>query len=1627
MLKTKIKIALILCLILTGNIVASASTYTPDRPDNAFNSENESGYTYPTFNNFQYDAANPWNKAGSQRNNDERQFLLAKYCDGGTCDDNAYYDTVNLQNAQVGEQVEFEIYFHNNASDPYDDYPQTSSPDASNVKVGIDLNDPEHPVGFIYSPDNRYKENNGSTIAYEPGDFIYENGNVGDTARTASDMSTFLNLPDNLTLELREDWSVLYMAYGTKSAAEEAADIDDLSTDGLHTFYYNLVPTADTNINVHNASPAQSIGTHVTTDQESNQEYVWFSKLPGCFRYGGYIQFRAYIVEKPEEPNVCEDLSLASTRELSADEVATVTAGASTGPLYELSLDTLDFNNGTIPAGTKIKWEALDDPSPTFWVPFLGSYLAVSDTEFETLAVLPAGDNSIIFEGTGRVAVEVETVDPDLDSRLCEDETIIVEEEQVCEELQVNYQDPIYEDRLSTFNAKSIDPDGDVFKGKITYSVDAGHGKFYLNKPPLTENSSPTITEFDANGAIAVPGGGWCGPDNTNESDTRTGFPGVDLGTVWDNSIDYEIDFTDVIGTTEFDISATFDNADTDDDDDDNNTPAIPGTALPDFTIGEIIDISSTVAINQDNLFEKYDPKEFYQVPEWVKTGLIPKAPASYVNPDEVKISVLDLLEAEAAGFEPAGAFAFEIDPNFTANYQPLADIIANPYALDLSIEPLFDGVLFPSYSTITVDPGTEVYFWGDDPGEDVIHVTTACTDEEECERDFDVTPLPRSCEAITVECDPENAGVGEDVTCEITSTVDSEGDVLPDTTQFLWTTDTDCTFSDPNNIGGATNHLNTLIDQPITCTNPLQEGTIFVTIDESDELYSSTCSTPITISSDLVCEDLSLYLRQFGEADLEANLAARLIYSVSAEADYSQPNVNTVTLAIDAGVGRFLTDITADQFISLVSLVPPIGDLELSDLENIFDATQIHTSVEVAELELATLVTFSDPTNSAQALTAVATGYEDTTECFDSIGFEEDQLCEYLEIEEDDDCFSVTGDFENHDGEVEVCVSDGEIAKEGTEDFSECLTFSEDEVASSGNELNFECNDTEDATISAEAVGSDNPECSDSITPEVDDNPPEIEKFVYPENAIRDADDNLINIAEAAVTPYVTYMLVVNIGDDITDIDIWDESISASGKIGSSGSLSGFLNFEELAVFVVDGNDEKSVYTSSGYHEDALSPSGKYSDFHDDNLNLDDDLDDLKDDFDCDEGNNDENFCLDDYDDAEKNFGKGSKLRFKNVDQLDDDSFIIIKYEMANVSVINQSTCQNLPADSGCGEAFLNIGRYESEDDEYDDADDAEVIVVCPYILTREGGDVFFHDVIDTGAEAAYCSEFKGGDGPGITPVPVPEQTTPSTGSGDLPDGTLSLDTHDICKYSNLDTGIEGYDNVLKNFSSTICELQATVAEEWTEQYINDAITANLTKVARWGETLFTKSFSTMASITSNNDQSGVFVSLTSDINIDEEFIIGPYEEIPAGQTYIVQGHDLNINANIVYAESDFTNPNAIPSAAFIVIDGNINIAPNVTEINGVFMAINTDSDMDYGQVVAAAGTDGNKKTSAQLTIHGNLVGNVYDLFTNRVHVGNASQDEGSVVIHYDERILLNTPPGISELVSVEYALVPN
>lgn len=550
---------------------------------------------------------------------------------------------------------------------------------------------------------------------------------------------------------------------------------------------------------------------------------------------------------------------------------------------------------------------------------------------------------------------------------------------------------------------------------------------------------------------------------------------------------------------------------------------------------------------------------------------------------------------------------------------------------------------------------------------------------------------------------------------------------------------------------------------------------------------------------------------------------------------------------------------------------------------------------------------------------------------------------------------------------------------------------------------------------------------CRDTIRPRLDrDTPPrdreekpEIEKVVYPENEIDDADD-LINIAGKERMPYVTYMAIFTPGSETKSVAIQENSIKNGAIKGNQG---GSLNFQGLEIIAVeDFSDEEGevLYRSNGYKKDSSRDRAG-----DNNYDYDDDED-----YDCDERGS--RICIEEIEEIEENFRAGDEIRFDNVDKLKPDGRIIIKYQMKNNSVIDERECQKLSKSSGCGEKFNNTIEYTSyertewEDREDTGNDDADVFVICPYILARQGGDALMYKGFDLGIDIAACSPVKGSDGIGIEIIPEDKPRIPSTGTDENGNPLLlDLPSHDVCRYSNTEDNIESYKNALENFSSTVCELEAKVAEELYDTNINKAINANIGRIARFGENLtIGKTLSSVGQLNGlDNAQSGVFIKTSGDLTIDggsNGFKIEKTNSVRAAQTYIVRGHDLIINSDIIYGSTNYTDPRNIPAVAFIVIDGNIIIDKDVKRLDGIYMAVNLSQKDGLGEI------NSNEESETLLTINGSLIGNVYKLFRDRIGVGDPRKDQGAVTIKYDERILLNTPPGIGELVDIKQAIVP-
>jgi hypothetical protein len=510
----------------------------------------------------------------------------------------------------------------------------------------------------------------------------------------------------------------------------------------------------------------------------------------------------------------------------------------------------------------------------------------------------------------------------------------------------------------------------------------------------------------------------------------------------------------------------------------------------------------------------------------------------------------------------------------------------------------------------------------------------------------------------------------------------------------------------------------------------------------------------------------------------------------------------------------------------------------------------------------------------------------------------------------------------------------------------------------------------------------------------------PKLNKWVSLKN--EDDFETTINIDMEAEA--VEYKIKFEAGSKTKSVDIKDSAMTERKIYGTKG---GYLEYTppSLEITHVRSENPTKMLTESKYCEYVVDEESGDIDLESNEPCL---------------GRYEDNY--NGHNDVQSDWVAGKYIFITNLKKNDD---IEITYSMFNHTAIDEEFCRELnPAIDGCGEEFVNKAEsqeYKDEEgtkeDEHD-TDSTKVIITCPYILTRTSGDTFFNSDLATGADVAYCAPQKNIVGPIIKPRPPREKTVTSTGQGDAVRPTvLSIPSHNICKFSNVPgyNSLPGYDNPLKNFSSTICEMEAEVAEEWTKAYVVNSITSNVEKITFWNKNQTQPTLSSSPAETSNRIYKWEDSDLTIEGSNGDPFVVDQF-----AQTYIITGSgDLHITSDIVYDQANILQqilkPKTVPSAAFIVLDGDIIIDSDVKELWGTFIAVN-------GEIKA----DG-KVSKTQLIIHGSLIGDVTDLFSNRQYVGNINKDEGSVTIKYIENILLNTPPGLSQLMDVTRLRVTN
>lgn len=1234
---------------------------------------------------------------------------------------------------------------------------------------------------------------------------------------------------------------------------------------------------------------------------------------------------------------------------------------------------------------------SLNDLEPLFTYP--DSKMELLKPKSQTKIVVAQG-TTIYFYGLkeGKDVVHVRTINSD--AKACKRDFDIVkkkEEIKVCDAIKVNHNTTIFEKKLSKFSAKAMDTKKQNFDGQITYSVTEGYGTFYVVKPAnKEENTSTFITEFT--GKPTPPQGGkFCADKNTAQvaksGSTVTVNPGEEVY-LWAEKSGKGVITVDTNCSSVTRCSRKFD------------ITEVPKVKVCDslqiknkpasLKIGE--EINLTVGA-RDNLGATI-PAETGLIWTTDTQGTISFKQTNSQN-GTLKLNFSNQ-PVKFSGSKKAGTIEISLDPKDKFYSPKCKDLIKireeeKPLVCTDLVTTLIKK--YPSNEIALKLTQNEIYTVKGKP--------TFSKPYPQAEIVYDINP--------TIGTFIDMGSAGEVIKNVVLTGLKQKLDERLLTAQFV------------GQFLEEMNRINPEIKKaPVSKIKAKPDETVyFVVYSDANQVGKNTVSASVYGFTNIECTD---------NFPFEIKLQPKACQSLLIEPVYGK---------FDPTEKYTILRLTGDfkDHNGIIDINTNCGTVSKTGADSSYTSQNISFySNEVKNSN--NLLTFyykgdascvdKDVTLSTKAIGTAAGICEDKLSKFKP---GKEIKCVELNIKKPNYPWEPTK-FDEQLFLAEIKTSP--LGFEGNFDFhwdivkgdGQWQNNKSQQITGTGiNKLSdFDSNTTVEVTALLDGQKVAN--CADSRKIKKEEEA-QIEKVVYPRGKYNKETD-LLNIGEKS--DELTYKIVYANGS-ADEVQIQEKAFKDNAL---QGNLGGELKATGMTIQIHDGSDLYTIFKTSDYIDDGEDDN--YEDFNNGK-----NLQKYEDDFNCKDGDvykKEKTVCIEgDFNEIKNNFLDGEYIEFQ---KLKPTTNIVIKVQVDNKSeiVMVKNKCETLKASKGCGESFENEAAFVTKNPADSGKDKAKVIVICPFILAREGGDVFFHDVVETGVDVAKCSKVKSAQGPVITPKPKKGQDIPSTGAGDeLKDIVLTLPSHDICKYSNLGSNLEGYNNVLENFSSTICELKAEVAKEWKEANIVKAINDNITRIARFGQNLegvgTITSFDDLANV--ENKQSGVFVKEDGDLTIDlGSNLLQASGEIPAAQTYIVKGHDLIIESDIKYYFNalDFIKPKKIPAAAFIVIDGNIIIDNGVTQIDGVLMAVDTDpkDGSDKGKITNKGPTvDPSETSETQLTINGNLIGNVFELFKSRIFVGDPEKDEGSVTIRYDERIMLNTPPGLSELINLNQTIVPN
>lgn len=372
------------------------------------------------------------------------------------------------------------------------------------------------------------------------------------------------------------------------------------------------------------------------------------------------------------------------------------------------------------------------------------------------------------------------------------------------------------------------------------------------------------------------------------------------------------------------------------------------------------------------------------------------------------------------------------------------------------------------------------------------------------------------------------------------------------------------------------------------------------------------------------------------------------------------------------------------------------------------------------------------------------------------------------------------------------------------------------------------------------------------------------------------------------------------------------------------------------------------------------------------------------------------------------------------------------------NSSKINDQSCQN---GNVCEEKYVNTTQITSASvDNFmfppqltpTPNNTATVQIFCQYILSRASGDIYLETDMNLGININQCSPYKSTTGIIIIPT-VTKPIIPKTGAGQ----TVTI-KHEVCQQNVADQNQNNNSELLKLYdqsgklSSQVCEikLNTTPGQSWDKVVITNSIAENIKRIARWepnldgGNNNVGIAGAPITSVSGAFNQvfsiDGVYHRAKGDLYLGQSGATPFTQDGDGAKTFIVENHDLYITNNITIGGCQtYCSPRDTAALAFVVLNGNVYISPNVTEIDAVIF-VQGDT-KDKGQLISGSKKGAAERSKVQLTVKGSVYGDIQPLLKMRVFSGDPALNQGSVVLRTDERIFINTPPGLQDLVDVK------